>query len=155
MKTEVIRSPRRKKTVEARMVGDTLRVLLPASLTREEEEHWVGEMVRRVERKTKSDHIDLSSRARALARRYGLPEAASIAVSPRQRARWGSCSPETGAVRISSQVLAFPAWVLDYVIVHELAHLIEANHSVHFWGLVNRYELSERARGFLIAAQDR
>jgi predicted metal-dependent hydrolase len=155
MKTEVIRSQRRKKTVEARIVGDTIRILLPASLTREEEEHWVGEMVRRVERKTKSDHVDLATRAGTLARRYRLPQPTSIAVSPRQRARWGSCSPEIGAVRVSSQVLAFPGWVLDYVIVHELAHILEPNHTQRFWKLVNRYELTERARGFLIAMQSR
>lgn len=155
MNTEIIRSPRRKKTVEARMIGDTLRVMLPASLSQEEEDHWVGEMVRRMRRKTSSKHIDLAHRARQLSRKYALPEPQSIAVSPRQRSRWGSCSPATGAVRISGQVLGFPAWVLDYVIIHELAHLIEPNHTPRFWDLVHRYELAERARGFLIAMQDR
>jgi predicted metal-dependent hydrolase len=155
MNTEVIRSPRRKKTIEAKMVGDTLRVMLPASLSQEEEEHWVGEMVRRMKKRTSSNHIDLTARARQLARRYALPEPSTIAASARQRARWGSCSPTTGAVRISSQVLGFPAWVLDYVIVHELAHLVEPNHTAAFWELVRRYELAERARGFLIAMQDR
>lgn len=155
MNTEIIRSPRRKKTIEAKVIGDTIRVMLPASLSREEEEHWVGEMVRRVRRKTSSNHVDLAMRAGQLARKYGLPEPKSISVSPRQRARWGSCSPDTRAIRISSQVLGFPAWVLDYVIVHELAHLIEPNHTASFWDLVRRYELAERARGFLIAMQDR
>lgn len=155
MKTEVVRSQRRKKTIEARMVGDTLRVFLPDSMSKEEEAHWVEEMRRRIQRKTQSNHIDLVSRARMLARKHGLPRPTSIEFSPRQKARWGSCSPETGAVRISSQLLGFPAWVLDYVIVHELAHLIEANHTQAFWDLVNRYELAERARGYLIAMQDR
>jgi hypothetical protein len=57
-------------------------------------------------------------------------------------------------VRISTQLLDFPTWVLDYVIIHELAHLIEPNHTRRFWDIVNRYQLSERARGFLIAMQD-
>jgi hypothetical protein len=152
-KTEVIRSARRKKTVEARIVGDTLRVMLPASFSREEEDHWVGEMRRRIERKTRSTHIDLAVRARTLARKYALPEPAAISFTPRQRARWGSCSPTKQTVRISSQLVDFPAWVLDYVIVHELAHLVEPNHTRQFWDLVNRYELAERARGFLIAMQ--
>jgi hypothetical protein len=154
IKTEVIRSARRKKTVEARVVGDTLRVMLPASFSSEEEDHWVGEMRRRIERKTRSSHVDLPVRARSLARKYALPEPATITFTSRQRARWGSCSPQSETVRISTQLLDFPTWVLDYVIIHELAHLIEPNHTRRFWDIVNRYQLSERARGFLIAMQD-
>ena len=155
LKTEVVRSPRRKKTVEARVVGDTLRVLLPASLSEEEEQHWVDEMRRRIERKTRSTHVDLSERARSLARKYRLPEPAAISFTSRQQARWGSCSPESRSIRISSRLVEFPAWVLDYVIIHELAHLVETHHTRRFWNLVNRYTLTERARGFLIAMEDR
>jgi predicted metal-dependent hydrolase len=45
--------------------------------------------------------------------------------------------------------------VLDYVIVHELAHLEVAGHNDRFWQLVNRYPLTERARGYLIAVDHR
>jgi predicted metal-dependent hydrolase len=65
--------------------------------------------------------------------------------------RWGSCSPATGAIRISDRLAAYPSWVRDYVIVHELGHLTHASHSDAFWRLVNRYPLAERARGYLIA----
>jgi predicted metal-dependent hydrolase len=54
-------------------------------------------------------------------------------------------------VRISSAVARFPPWVLDYVIVHELAHLRRPDHSRAFWKLVERYPRAERARGYLIA----
>ena len=98
--------------------------------------------------------VDLDGRAARLAARYDLPAPAAIAWSTRQRTIWGSCTVETGAVRISSRVAAFPAWVLDYVIVHELGHLAEADHGPAFWELVNRYPMAERARGYLIAKGD-
>ncbi|MFV2041564.1 MAG: M48 family metallopeptidase, partial [Candidatus Hydrothermarchaeales archaeon] len=63
----------------------------------------------------------------------------------------GSCNTLTGNIRVSRRLAAMPEWVLDYVIVHELAHLVHGDHSPDFWSLVNRYKLAERARGFLMA----
>ena len=154
MKTEVIRSARRKKAVEARVVDGVLRIAIPAAFSIEEEAHWVAEMRARIDRKTRSDSVDLLARAGELARKYRLPVPQAAAFSTRQRLRWGSCSPDAGKIRLSDRLVGFPPWVLDYVIVHELAHLKEPNHSPAFWALVDRYEMAERARGFLIAKQD-
>lgn len=153
MKTQVIRSERRKKTVDAQVVDGVLRVAIPASMSTEEEHHWVRLMHGRIERKLTCANVDLPARARSLATDLNLPPPSEIVFSDRQRQRWGSCSPADGRIRISSRIAGFPPWVLDYVIVHELAHLEEPNHSAAFWGLVNRYPLSERARGFLIAKE--
>jgi predicted metal-dependent hydrolase len=65
--------------------------------------------------------------------------------------RWGSCTPATRSIRISNRLAPFPSWVLDYVIVHELAHLSVPDHSRAFWTLVERFPKAERARGFLVA----
>ena len=151
MKTEVIRSARRTKTVQARMVDGVLRVSIPATMTAAEESHWVEVMRGRIERTQQSRTIDLEGRAHRLARQLGLPAPAEIVFSNRQSARWGSCTPTTGRIRISNRIAGFPGWVVDYVIVHELAHLAEPNHSPAFWDLVNRYDKAERARGYLEA----
>ncbi len=81
----------------------------------------------------------------------GELEFQSISFSDRQNRRHGSCNTLNGVIRISSRLSTTPTWVLDYVIVHELAHLIHPDHSRDFWRLVNRYKYAERARGFLIA----
>jgi predicted metal-dependent hydrolase len=147
----VIRSPKRRKTVQAREVDGVLHISIPASMTKKEEAHWVTEMVGRMERKRDSTAIDLEDRARRLARRFGLPVPASIRWSDNQLWRWGSCSPWEATIRISSRLAKEPGWVLDYVIVHELAHLEVAYHNAEFWALVDRYPKAERAKGFLIA----
>ena len=89
-----------------------------------------------------------------LAQRLDLPEPAEIVFSKRQQTRWGSCTPSTGRIRISDRVAGFPPWVIDYVIVHELVHLVVADHSPDFWQLVNRYDRAERARGYLDAKSE-
>jgi predicted metal-dependent hydrolase len=151
MKVEVVRSARRRKTVQARLVDGVLRVYLPANLSREDERRWVSEMVGRMQRKTAASHIDLTTRARSLARQYGLGVPASIRWVDNQVSRWGSCTPQDRTIRISSRLGREPGWVVDYVIIHELAHLSVAGHGPRFWRLVDRYPLAERARGFLIA----
>ncbi|HOV03583.1 MAG TPA: SprT family zinc-dependent metalloprotease [Kaistiaceae bacterium] len=68
--------------------------------------------------------------------------AAALAVEPRQirlkdtRSRWGSCSAE-GVLNFSWRLILAPPQVLDYVAAHEVAHLVEMNHSRRFWRLVD------------------
>jgi predicted metal-dependent hydrolase len=148
---EVVRSARRRKTVQAWEVGDVLRVSIPARMSRAEEEHWVREMVRRFDRRRSPERVDLRARVAALARRYELPHPRSVEWSDRQRSLWGSCTPDDRSIRVSSRLAREPGWVLDYVLVHELAHLAEPSHGPEFWALVSRYPRAERARGWLMA----
>jgi len=66
-----------------------------------------------------------------------------------QNSRWGSCTPTDRSIRLSRRLQGMPSWVIDYVLVHELAHLLEAGHTPEFWEWVDRYPKAERAKGFL------
>ena len=150
-RVEVVRSKRRRKTVQALQRGEVLHISIPASMSRAEEQHWVGVMVKRMQRRAQADAVDLARRARDLCAAYDLPRPVSVRWVDNQQARWGSCTPSDGAIRLSSRLAAFPRWVLDYVLVHELAHLAVFGHGPEFHALVDRYPLAERARGFLMA----
>ena len=152
---EVIRSERRVKTVSARIVDGVIRVRIPAWMSAADEERFVGDVVAKIERERRSHAVDLEGRARRLAAEYGLPEPSSIRWSTTQRQRWGSCSVGSGDIRISDRLVDVPPWVLDHVIVHELAHLVVADHSPAFHALVERYPYAERATGYLMALNDR
>jgi hypothetical protein len=150
---EVRRSPRRRRTVTAYRDGERIIVLIPARFTRAEEREWVPRMVDRVlakPRQTRGDD-ELARRARELSREYldGSATPVSVRWVTNMRARWGSCTPADRTIRLSSALQSMPAWVQDYVLLHELAHLIEAGHGPQFWRLVERYPRTERARGYL------
>ena len=148
---EVVRSARRKRTVGAQLAGGVLKVTVPTWMSRAEVEMWTEKMAASFRRKHSADRIDLVTRATTLARRYELPRPREIRWADDMTARWGSCTITTGHIRISTRLAAFPDWVIDYVIVHELAHLEVAGHGDDFWRLANRYPRAERAIGYLIA----
>lgn len=150
MHVEVVRSAKRRKTIQARLVDGVLRVHVPGWMSQLEEQAAVDKMRLRFERAEVASRIDLMARATRLAERHDLPLPASICWAE-QQTLWGTCQPSTGAVRISSRLAAWPDWVLDYVIVHELCHLVELAHNAAFHALEERYPKKERAVGFLIA----
>lgn len=157
MEIKVIRSRRRHKTISARLIGETLEIQVPASLGRTAEQEWIDKIKKKFEGKTARRQLNetgyLQSRADELNKKYfsGKLRPASIEYVSNQDKRFGSCTPADATIRISHRMAGMPKWVEDYVIVHELAHLIEANHSHRFWQIVNRYPLTERARGYLMA----
>jgi predicted metal-dependent hydrolase len=155
----IIRSARRKKTISAKLVNwYTLEVRAPDDITDAELAQAVDELVKRMlaKRRKLRNYVsdeDLERRAARHNRAYFDRKLKwrSIRFVGNQQKRFGSCSPARGTIRISDRLMSAPAFVLDYVIIHELAHLIEPNHSPHFWELVYRYERTERARGYLMA----
>lgn len=150
---EVIRSPRRRRTLQARVVDGRIEVRVPAGMPPEEEERMVSALADKVRRKLSAGSVDLEARARQLADRLDLPLPESISWSDRQNHRWGSCSTGARTIRISNRLANVPDFVLDYVIVHELAHLLVPGHGARFRAVEGRYPLAERARGYLMALQ--
>ena len=129
--------------------------MIPATLSRAEEREWVDTMVARLERaerRRKPSDTELLRRAKALSDRYlgGLAEPGSVRWVDNQKSRWGSCTPGDRTIRLSARLQGMPTWVVDYVLVHELAHLLEPGHDAAFWGWVERYPQAERAKGYLL-----
>ncbi|HEY4606115.1 MAG TPA: M48 family metallopeptidase [Acidimicrobiia bacterium] len=151
---DVIHSKRRKRTAQAYVSAGRLRVMVPDGLSPEEETQLVESMVARITRKLTSADVDLVDRVRDLAHRYRLPIPVSVVWSDRQMRRWGSCSATEGTIRVSNRLANMPGWVLDWVLIHEMAHLEVANHGPRFQALVGRYELAERAKGYLMAKSE-
>ncbi|GAB6901447.1 hypothetical protein JCM9957A_45370 [Kineosporia succinea] len=136
-----------------REAGRTV-VLIPARFTRSQEQEWVQRMLDRLsaqERRRRPGDEELLTRAQTLNERHlrGLATPASVTWVQNQNTRWGSCTPADRSIRLSTRLLGMPAWVLDYVLLHELAHLIQPGHGPDFWSLLDTYPRTERARGFL------
>lgn len=150
---EVRVSARRKKTAGAHWEGDRIIVVVPSHLRGVARDRMVDELAGRLRRHRPyldASDDDLHRRAVDLGRRYldGVVPT-SIRWSPTQSKRWGSCTVTTGDVRISDRLRVVPSWVLDAVIVHELAHILEATHSARFRELENRYPRQQEAECFL------
>jgi predicted metal-dependent hydrolase len=156
MRLEIVRSKRRKKTVAARIVGDVLQVRAPADLSEGELSEVISQLRPRLERerdrRLAAGSRELEERAQLLNQRFfgGCLRLGRVQYVTNQQRRFGSCSPWSADIRISERVAAMPRWVRDYVLIHEMAHLVEPNHSRRFWELVRRYPEAERARAFLL-----
>lgn len=151
---EVRRSRRRTKTVSAFREGGRIVVAIPARLSRKEEREWVARMVAQLERKEaarKPSDTQLARRAAELNAQFfaGRAVPSSVQWSTRQNKRWGSCTPADGSIRVSSRLQGMPSWVVDYVLLHELNHLLHHNHDAAFWAELSRYPHHERAKAFL------
>lgn len=151
---EVRRSRRRRRTVAAYREDDKVVVLIPARLSRAEEQEWVATMLARLEKSEKRrrpSDAGLRRRALELSERFldGQARPRTVRWVANQNSRWGSCTPSDKSIRLSRRLQGMPAWVIDYVLLHELAHLLEPGHTPEFWAWVDRYPRAERAKGFL------
>lgn len=151
---QIVRSKRRRKTIAASQRDGVLTIVVPEHISKREERHWTREMLASVSRHQRTNDEQLFEAAEVLAARYKLPMAGTVKWIPNQRSRWAYCDIEKEEIGICEKIKTFPQWVGDYVIVHELAHLIEPLHNKDFWRLVNRYPKAQRARGYLDAKSE-
>ena len=128
---EIRRSEKRRKTISAKLIKNRLIIQLPSGLSRDEEEKWIEKIKKRVEKKRIKKQLDNAYLRKGfdfLNKKYfnGKLKIKSIEFSTDQEKRRGSCSPESRTIRISYKLASMPAWVIDYVIMHEMTHLIHA-----------------------------
>ncbi|MEU6007434.1 M48 family metallopeptidase [Streptomyces sp. NPDC047453] len=151
---EVRRSARRRRTVSAYREGGRTVVLIPARMSEAEERRWVSVMLDKLaaqESRRALGDTELAERAERLSAQYfdGRARPASVRWVTNQNTRWGSCTPVEGSIRLSHRLQGMPEYVVDYVLLHELAHLLVPGHGPDFWRLLEAYPRTERARGYL------
>jgi len=153
---KVIRSSKRKKTIQAKIADGKFLIYLPSGLTKNEEEKWIRAMIDKNEKQKIRNKLnttsELKKRADKLNEKYFEKSLDfNIKYVTNQNTKFGSCTPKIKMIRISDKLATMPRWVQDYVIIHELAHLLYPNHSKEFWKKVNQFNYVERAKGYLIA----
>ena len=149
---EIRRSSRRKKTIAVHREGDIIVVNAPQWMSTADVERHARDLVARLRKSERSPRSDVDLLTRALwVRMEFLPEApepTAVRWATQER-RWGSCATLERSIRISSQLQRAPQYVIDAVIVHELAHLLRADHGPEFKLLISRYPENLRADAFL------
>lgn len=152
---DIIRSKARRKTIQAKLTEEKkIRVLAPY---RAEEEFILNFIKKTVKKFSLKESIsgkgeDLQNRAEMLKKKY-VPSAPDFTISYSEslRTTWGKCFTGRKEIILNPKLSKFPLWVVDMVIIHELAHLIHPNHGKEFRALVSKYRLKERATGYLYA----
>lgn len=155
---EIRRSAKRRKTISARWEGDMVVLLAPAGMTTSVARDYLRRLLPKLLAERSARREDprrtdayLEERAAHVARSYldDRVKPVSIGWVTNQNTRWGSTTPATGKVRISHHLWSAPEYVVDYVIHHELCHLVEASHNARFRKLEALFPHAGQAKAFL------
>ena len=152
----LIASSRRRKTISASVRDGMIQLSVPMNMKDAEIVSSARSLIGKIkDRQRRSNRFqsnpELFERAVHLARVWLQAEVhpTSVVWSDRQTTMWGSCTSTTGAIRISTMLRGMPQWVIDGVLVHELAHLKYAGHGQEFQDLTRRYPRMAEADAFL------
>ena len=153
----VIRSGRRKRSIQAFRQNGSIEIHIPDRLTRAQELELIPEMIEMVltrEAKSRKSDTQLANWANEVIREF-LTDFDPITERPHSvswrvmRERWGSCTTVDKTIRISNRLMPAPLYVIKHVLLHELIHLRIADHGSEFNALLNRNPDGERAESFL------
>lgn len=152
---ELRRSTRRRSTVSAFRESGRVVISAPARISSEEllplAQELLMRLIKQAQGRTPTDE-QLMQRARRLTKQWlptGFPEPSSVRWTSAQSRVWGTCVNSEGSIRLSHRLRAMPDFVVDYVLLHELAHLMQHDHGPEFEALLANFPERERARGFL------
>lgn len=157
---EVVRSTRRRRGASAHARDGRIVVQLPAALPSDAADRTIATLVARVTGQARAADRGgddwLADRAATVGRDWldGVT-ASSVQWSSRMARQWASATPATGRIRVSDRAAGMPDRVIDYLLVHELAHLVVPNHSAEFRALVAAFPHADWAQGFLAGVQHR
>ncbi len=151
---EVRRSTRRRRSVTAYREGGRTIVVVPHRMARADIAEYVVELVGRLdarEKRSRRTDSQLHARALELSHRYLDDRAVPRTVRwvSNQKRRWGSCTPVDSAIRLSDRLQPMPEHVVDYVLLHELVHLLVPGHGPDFEAWMQRYPRLLESRAFL------
>lgn len=129
-----IEESKEKKSATGKRIGQTLFITIPANLHPRQKNQVCSTIIHRIMSQTYSAH--LKRRVDELNDQFFQREINEIRLK-NNSSNWGSCSSNKN-INLSSRLLLAPDFVLDYIIIHELAHLVHHNHSQTYWKLVER-----------------
>ncbi|MGE3075059.1 MAG: M48 family metallopeptidase [Dehalococcoidia bacterium] len=129
------------RRVAFEFIGDAFRLFVPPFLEGEARETVLRRAVLKWYREQSESAVTRSATLWS-AEMHLSPKAVLVRD---QRRRWGSCGPD-GTLRFNWRLVLAPPAILDFVVVHELAHLAQRNHSPAFWGVVEKYLPDHKSR---------
>lgn len=152
----LIASARRRKTISAALRDGMIQLSVPMAMRDEDIVRSARGLIAKVKARQElgqrfQSNPALYERAVHLARVWLNDQVHpnSVVWSDRQTTLWGSCTATTGAIRISTMLRGMPQWVIDGVLVHELAHLKYGGHGQDFQDFTRRYPRMAEADAFL------
>lgn len=152
----LIASTRRRKTISASVRDGMIQLAVPMNMKDADIVNSARDLIGKIKARQRrgqrfQSSPELFDRAIHLARVWLKAEVhpTSVVWSDRQTTMWGSCTATTGAIRISTMLRGMPQWVIDGVLVHELAHLKYGGHDQDFQDFTRRYPRMAEADAFL------